>query len=137
MRRLEGWERRLGDVIEAARAKSFGWGAHDCAKFAAECVAAMTGEDLYARFRGLYQNQAEALSCLGPYGGSVRGVAQYFFGHGHSNPGHARRGDLALVPTETGPALGIVSLCGRHVCAAGPAGLSFYPLKTALRFWAV
>ena len=54
MKRLEDWPERLAAFVEARRAMPFRWGQNDCALFAADAVAAVTGVDLAERWRGLW-----------------------------------------------------------------------------------
>lgn len=45
MRRVDGWEMRLLDVVKVYEGAPFVYGATDCAQFAAACAHAITGED--------------------------------------------------------------------------------------------
>lgn len=62
--RPEDWERRLLDFVEARRTVPFVWGTNDCALFAADWVAALTGEDPAAWFRGRYTTEGGAARAL-------------------------------------------------------------------------
>ena len=61
MTRKEGWELRLADSIEAARAKPYVLGEHDCLRVALGAVEAITGVEMWSRFAGKYSSRREAL----------------------------------------------------------------------------
>lgn len=50
--RQPGWQIALSQYLAEAGRQQFQWGTHDCALFAAGAVAAMTGVDPAARWRG-------------------------------------------------------------------------------------
>ncbi len=134
MRRFEDWPRRLAAAIEAARGRPFSWGEHDCALFAAGVVRELTGEDLAASFRGRYRSKAEAVAILGARGG-LEAVATSALGAPLGTPALAQRGDVVLVQTDEGLALGIC--CGPHAAVTGPQGLAFAPMPAWLKAWRV
>ena len=45
MTRLRDWRTRLAAYLAAGRAKPFAYGEHDCARFAAGAVEAVTGDN--------------------------------------------------------------------------------------------
>ena len=55
--RIEGWEKRLNDLVEGARIKGYQVGRHDCALFALDVVEAVTGRDLGKGIRGAYNSE--------------------------------------------------------------------------------
>lgn len=136
--RLADWPSRLNAIIAERAAVPFKWGAQDCCTFAADAIAAITGADLMARYRG-YDSAITAGRIFGPAGGIPQVVEQV--ARDHALPEWAavllaRRGDLCLVESETdGPALGIC--IGSRIAAAGTAGLVFVSLNRALRAWRI
>lgn len=135
MTRYEDWPLRLAAAIEAARGRPFSWGAQDCCLFAADVVRALTGEDLAAPFRGRYASRAQAVAILGARGG-LEAVVTSVLGAPLATPLLARRGDVVMVATADGPALGICA--DRGVCwLTGPAGLVRCWLRDAARAWRV
>ncbi len=52
MIRHADWPARLAAYIEAHRSAPFAWGVHDCVLFASGAIAAITGTDPAASFRG-------------------------------------------------------------------------------------
>jgi hypothetical protein len=134
VRRFEDWPGRLACAIEGARARPFEWGAHDCALFAAGVVEQLTGHDFAAEFRGRYASHAEAVAVLGARGG-LEAVVAGLLGEPRSFPALAQRGDVVLVDTALGPALGVCA--GGHAACAGPEGLQFVPMDCWLCAWKV
>lgn len=133
MRRFEDWPKRLDAAIEAARAKPFCWGAHDCALFAADIVKAITGEDLASAWRETYCSALQATRALERDGGLIS-VANKALGN-PVVPAQARRGDVVLRCGELGPSLGI---CLGAKCAfTGLDGLVFVPLRECEQAWHV
>lgn len=136
MTRPDGWELRLTAEIEAAAARRWAWGEHDCTVFALRCVQAMLGSEatpfdawLYPRWK----NRAEAEGRVAEVGG--------FFGVlddicTRKNWRMARRGDLATLVMPDGPVMGVVEGGGVWVALA-PRGVLKCRLPSALGVWAL
>lgn len=133
MARRNDWPERLITAIEGAHGRPFSWGEHDCALFAANTVQAMTGQDFAVPFRGRYRTRLGALRKLYPFGGLEAYVDT--LGLAEIRPAFARRGDLALIDTEDGPALGICT--GRTVTYPALDGLLARPVRDARRCWRI
>lgn len=118
-------------LAEVARTP-FAEGQHDCALFAAGAVKAMTGRDLAAEWRGRYTTTRGGIRILrkAGYENHIALAASLF-----RRTEAPRIGDLAVVRTEEGPALGIVQ--GTHVYVTGPQGLSLVPASAAIKFFEV
>lgn len=132
--RVPGWEHLLAAFVRARMATPFAWGVNDCALFAADAVAAITGVDLAADLRG-YTSAHAANSLLLARGG-LSEIATRALG-APVGISQVRDGDLALVmqaPRRT--ALGV---CVSHNLVAGPggAGLQTAPRSLALMAWRV
>lgn len=128
------WPERLAEEIKAAAGRPFTFGRHDCCAFCAGAVRAQTGRDLMAGF-ARYDDAAGAQQILDTRNG-VRGIAQDCLG----DPipvAFAQRGDVVLLPTARGDALGIVALDGRRALFAGPRGLSVEALGACTMAWRV
>lgn len=134
MKRHQDWPTRLNACIQAARARPFVWGEHDCCLFAADCVLAMTGEDLAAPWRGTYHTEWGAARVLTEQGG-LHAIIIRALGYPLASPALARRGDLVIVETEGRLALAVVS--GAHAHAPGPRGLADVPMDRWLQAWRV
>ncbi|MBV9549633.1 MAG: hypothetical protein JO256_08190 [Alphaproteobacteria bacterium] len=123
MKRLPGWRTRLNDCLEDMRRRPFQWGEHDCALgLAAPCVAAMTGIDLGAEWRGRYATADEARAVLAAAGhDDIGGLLASLFEE--VPPAFAGHGDLATLPGENeGLSIGVVT--GAAVTVLGARGLS-------------
>lgn len=134
MRRVPDWPSRLAAAIEAARGRPFCWGAHDCLLFAAGVVQAITGVDPAAEWRGRYDSRASAVHHLATRGG-MEAVVTVSLGSPRAYTVLAQRGDVVMVQTPDGPALGICN--GADAACAGPLGLTFAPMTRWLRAWQV
>jgi hypothetical protein len=98
--REENWPSVLAAALEAARARPFEWGQHDCVMFALDTVRAMTGADLARPFRGRYASLKGALAYLASHGGALSAMLDATFdtaGLAEVHPNFAQRGDLAFV----------------------------------------
>lgn len=134
MTRFPDWPRRLDVAIEAARRRPFCYGTVDCALFAADVVLALTGVDLAESFRGRYSSRSEAVALLGARGG-LEAVVHEALGEPLPTPLLARRGDVLMVKTPEGPALGICD--GIRGQFAGPQGLAARPMSEWEKAWRV
>ena len=134
--RRPDWPERLAEAVRAARGRPFAWGRHDCALFAFDCVRAMTGVDHLAAFRGRYRSAKGAARALKRIGG-VETLEELVVGiFGQPEPiVAAQRGDVVLLDTERGPALGVC--LGARSAFAGPDGLAYAPTASARAAWRV
>ncbi len=114
--------------------RAFCPGKHDCALFAAGCVAAMTGDDFAAPYRGRYRTLRGGIRILRKAGFSDA-IALAAAHLPPVAPAFAADGDVAVVPTPEGPALGI--LIGAQIRVAGPKGLRLVPREAATDFYKV
>lgn len=135
-RRFEDWPARLENALADMRARPFQWGVTDCCLFAADCVMAITGRDLAEPYRGRYKTKRGAFSALKRVsGGGVQAAATLALGEPLKTALLAQRGDVVLVESGEGPALGI---CVGVKCAyLGRAGLGFIPLSAVQMAWRV
>jgi hypothetical protein len=134
MTRLPGWPARLIACVEAARDRPFAWGSHDCCTFAADCIQAVTGEDVRARAGiGPYDNARVARKALGR--GGLKGLATRLLGEPLAFPAHAGRGDVALIRLGRRAWLGVV--IDARVACVGPEGLVFVPRSGIAEAWPV
>ena len=105
--RLPDWQPRLVAYLARVSAAPFAFGQHDCALFAAGAVEAMTGTDPAARWRGKYATAAQGLARLRRVGiaDATDLCAQLF---ADVPVLMAAPGDLAVIDTPDGPAMGVV-----------------------------
>lgn len=128
------WQARLVAYLHEARLRPFAFGQHDCSLFAADCVAAMTGADMAAEWRGRYATMRGGLRLLRRAGfdDHIALAAHHF---PEISKMLAQPGDLAVVPTEDGPALGVVQ--GEAIYVLGPTGLGLVSILSAQRAFRV
>lgn len=137
MKRVEDWPGRLQKTVDASRRRDFVWGEFDCCLFVADAVKAMTGTDIAIRYRGKYKSKRGAMALLRKLdGGGVQEAATRAFGAPLTYRLTARRGDVALVDTPDGDALGICT--GPWIVVPRPdEGLVALPLGAARMAWRV
>jgi hypothetical protein len=123
----------LINFLKSQQNASFAWGLNDCFLFASSCVEIMTGHDPMANWRGKYKTEQGALRLLKKHGGgSVLTAFSEFFGPIKPRL-NAVNGDLILIETETGPAVGVMYAC--QVWAMSPTGLVNLPIRSAVGCW--
>ena len=128
------WRTALVSYLHTARRRTFAYGEHDCTIFAADAVLAMTGRDLAAEWRGKYHSLGEGVALLRAAGHeSNTALAASLFDE--CPVAMAQPGDIAVIATENGDALGIVQ--GEAIYTVGPQGLSISPLLAAHRAFRV
>lgn len=134
--RLENWPSLLADFL--ADEKPFEWGARDCSLFAADAVFRITGSDPAKSLRGKYKTEKGAARILKRRGGLEKVAAKLAADSGMEEipPLMAQRGDVVLINTPLGAALGIINLRG-EVAGQGAQGIECYPANRALRAWRV
>lgn len=110
MMRIDGWEKRLVDLIGQASGKPFEYGKFDCCLFACDAVKAVTGIDARAEiFPEPYQSEEEADKILLKYDG-IKGViekAAQSFGFRPVPVLFAQRGDIVMAEIKGVESLGV------------------------------
>lgn len=134
MRRHPDWRGRLVAYLGACAGRPFEWGRHDCALFAAGCIEAMTGEDHGGAFRGRYRSFKGGLKALRKAGHADH-VAMVASLLDEVPVAYAQAGDLAMIETPEGAALGVVQ--GHRIYVLRPEGLASVDLLRAARAWRV
>lgn len=131
MRRREGWHGALCAYIDASRRQAFSYGGEgglDCATFAAGAVQAMTGQDIADEFRGRYASFEAGIRRLREAGFiDLADIVRAHFPE--IEPAEAAAGDLVMVETPDGLALGVAG--GNRVFLLGETGLRTQPLTDA------
>ena len=126
-------------ALRAKRGEPFAWGRNDCATFACDIAEAVCGVDFAAPLRGRYHTRLGAARGLKRVAGGGFEEATVKLAQQHNlaeiAPLMARRGDLVLIDTDIGPALGIC--VGESIASAGPEGVALVPLSGARRAWRV
>lgn len=133
--RRHDWPQRLAEFIAASHAEPFAYGTHDCCRFAARCVDALTDGGVVARMDAEhpYSDEAGAYAVVDAAGGLAELVSLYLGEPIH--PAHAGRGDVVLAELEHGLTVGVC--LGRDCAFAAETGLTFRPRSVALTAWKV
>lgn len=135
MRRRQDWDLRLAAAVEAARGRAFAWGAHDCATWAFDTVAEMTGApSAAAAWRGRYATETGAARVLRRLGNDgLESLVRAELGAPLASVRLARRGDVVLGGTPEA-----VGLCaGPRAVFVGPAGTATLPMAACRLAWRV
>lgn len=130
MERVQEWQIALRKYIGEVRSLPVRPGTHDCALFVAGAIAAVTGVDLAAEFRGKYTTYEEGLSLLRDHGYTdhVDMIAKHLEKLYH--PSMSLYGDIAIVSVAGDlDAAGIVN--GPQIFVLGPRSLGTVPLMSA------
>lgn len=130
LERQTGWPLHLEYAIERARGQAFDWTSHNCATFAADCVAAITGVRLHGRFAALMASERRARA----FGPALAARVDDVLGVARRVPVRlAQRGDVLLVDVHPAPALAVC--VGLQAAAVSPAGLVFVGMEVARCAW--
>ncbi|MCR5864645.1 DUF6950 family protein [Aquincola sp. J276] len=134
--RLRDWQGRLGACLAERWARPFEWGVQDCCLFAADCVAAVTGEDPAADLRGQYASAVAALRLQQALGGPEAIAASRL---GAEVPVlMAQVGDVGITDGVEGNDLPALVVCGgAHWIGPGAAGLVAVPVGSVRKAWRV
>lgn len=137
MRRAEGWDRRLIEMIEAHRHEPFAWGTHDCMTFAIADYEAMMGEPPDGAPSWSSHEEAEALLV----DRDLAGWLDLILGPHADGWMTGRRGDLAIVDLPKVGSTPAMEICGvitgPSIACLGLAGMVFAPLNRARMVWKV
>lgn len=131
--RHKNWQRDLTVYLRSVAGRRGEIGIHDCVIFASGAVHAMTGwrpdPSVFS-----YRSLAEGYRVLREMG--YEDLSAFLDNHFAVQSGSfARAGDLALVRSDDGDALGIMQ--GEMVYVAGPRGLGLYSVDHITRSWRV
>lgn len=133
MKRFPDWSPRLFAFIESRRTLPHAYGTNDCCLFCADAIQVMTGKDLASGIRGTYADKAGADAILAEHGG-LEAFVTSILGE-PLGPLCARQGDVAMIHTRHGDAIGICE--GNHIAVPGDVEQILFPLAKALKSWRV
>lgn len=130
--RPQGWEIRLSAEVEAAQARPWAWGDHDCATFAWRCARAVAdGPTRWDSWFGMHSSEDAAAALIAHGGGLVAMMGE----EGRVAPKMAQRGDVVAIREGTQVCLGIRE--GAGIWVAANVGLALRPARLALAAWRV
>jgi len=133
--RIEKWETALARYIEQCRSIPFKWGEHDCATFCAGAVQAITGEDLFAPFRGLYADEESAGAIVAEWAeGDYEALITGIVGEPKAVE-FANRGDIVLSLRYRLPTIGVC--VGERSAFVTKKGLTFAPTIDSEKAWSI
>ena len=130
MQKLADWRPRLRAFLAVQAEAPFAYGSADCGALAGGAIEAMTGENPHAKVAGKYKTMAGALRALKRLGHDDH-VAYAASLLTEIEPLYATFGDIAVVDSPEGPALGVV--VGAHIEVRAPGGRGVAPLTDAVR----
>ena len=130
----DDWKPRLRSYLAAQADAPFELGVVDCGSFAGGAIEAMTGENPHAKVAGKYKTMAGALRALKRLGHEDH-IAYAASVLNEIDPLYAQFGDVAVVDSPEGPALGVV--VGSHIEIRTPEGRGVVPLTDAVRAFRV
>ncbi|MEN9806089.1 MAG: hypothetical protein RL756_597 [Pseudomonadota bacterium] len=130
MMRLKDWPERLAAFMDERRSMPFGWVTNDCSTFAADAVAAMTGECLQIPAA----DSPEAYARLIRDHGTLREMAEALLGE-PIHPAYAQRGDVVLLVMDERETLGVC--VGAKIAGPGTDGLVLAPMSMAVAAWRI
>lgn len=131
--RFKDWEARALAYFSALRDTPYAWGENDCALFAAGFVAAITGQDFAAAWRGTYNDEAGARLVMARLGcDHVEDLPNAYLPALH--PALAQRGDIVAIDGPLGVFLGVQWYPAAF--APGQRGLEHFQVGP-LRAWSV
>ena len=136
MKRYSFWRDALFHYVQGVARKPFAWGDHDPPLFVAGAVAAMTGVDLAAEYRGRYRTMLGGLRKLKTMGFATP-VDQIAAKFEEIHQSKAQVGDIALVEKDDDIGLGIVQGPRIYVLRPGAAGIGTVGLLDAKRAFLV
>lgn len=137
MKKRETWKQDLRAYLAEQADQPFAFGGKDgcdCGSFAGGAVEAMTGENPHAKVAGKYKTMKGALRAL-KRAGHEDHVAYAASVLTEIDPRFASFGDIAVVDSPEGPALGVVF--GAHIEVRASHGRGLVPLTDAVRAFRV
>lgn len=133
--RVNDWQSKLYNGIQARQTRTFAWGEHDCLLFAADMVFEMTGVDHATTLRGTYSDAAGAVAAIQQLTGCTDAAAVVDLYSRRVPVAFARRGDL-VARIENGRS--VIGVCAGGGCYfAGPLGLVCHTLSACVIAWRV
>jgi hypothetical protein len=130
--RFREWPQLLEDYVQSRMAEPFAWGHHDCCRFAAGAVLAITGEDRMPEYH--YASELAAAKLIRA-AGSLEALVRRALGDPLASVALARRGDVLLAEFERGETVGVC--LGDRSAFAAEVGLVHRPTLSCRLAWRI
>ena len=135
MKRLPDWQPRLHAWLRGINGRPIRPGQHDCCLFGAGAIEAQTGVDIAAPWRGRYTTFAGGRRVLRKAGFNDHiDLIACTLPEDHVST--ALPGDIAIVPTEDGEAVGLIQGAAVYVLTLS-GHLGFVPMAPIQRLFKV
>lgn len=137
MARKSNWPAALSLFLAEKQAQPFDWTTNNCAFFASDWIAILTGIDPAAEYRADVDSALSAARMLATHDGIEAITEKECTARGWSEVGPrlAQRGDICIVDTGDGPAVGVCT--GERAAFAGPTGITVAPMAACRRAWRI
>jgi hypothetical protein len=134
--RVNDWVAKLNEQVELANKEPFTYGKFNCGVFAARCADAIRTEGGAAdELLTHFTDEASAREWVGICGG-IENLVTERLGEPSEKWWVQTRGDVVLVDTQDGPAVG-VSLGDSIAMLTPDAGVTYIKIDKATRVWRV
>ena len=134
--RLPDWQARLHAWLGQVDGRPVVPGRHDCCLFGASAVEVQTGVDLAAPWRGRYTTMAGGRRVLRKAGFADH-VALLAAHLPEVHPAYACEGDLVVIDTPEGPAVGVFQGSAIYVLLTETGKLGLAPAEAGTIFFRV
>lgn len=134
IKRRSNWPAALDLFLQEKASQPFSWTENNCAFFAGDWVAILTGRDPVADYRIMTEYALRRLSAM-DYCSSLVATIAKDNGWVPCAPAFARRGDLVSFTVEERPAFGVCN--GLLSAFAGPEGIVYRPTLTCQQAWRI
>ena len=98
----------MSQALEDLDKQPFDWAERNCLSAACDVVAAMTGEDPLAAYRGTYADEAAAMAIVAQHGDLFGFVSHILDQEPMENPLYSCDGDVWVIDLPNGPTAGIL-----------------------------
>lgn len=134
--RYVDWQTRLHRYLCDSKARVMRPGHHDCCLFGAGAIQAQTGTDIASPYRGRYSTFAGGRRVL-RRDGYLDHIALIAAHLPEAPVARGVAGDVAILPTEDGPAVGILGDGGAVYVLHPSGGISLAPMEPVQRLFKV
>lgn len=135
-RRLDGWEVRLYQTVDAARVRPYRMGENDWLSLACEVVKTLTGVEHWSALAGRYSTTPEGMALMrAEYAQDFDDAISLLFGRAPVTIERAQRGDLVKYLDGQDPHLCVCLGIDSVLLAA--SGMRVLPTRQGEKVWKV